>query len=201
MASCLIMIGVLLLTVPGCGGGDGEADGTVEVSWSSPGQGSEVFGIARLKVSATSDAGISEVSFYCDSIDDAHLIGTVSSPTESVCTQLWYTSDVANGEHTLHAVALDEQDQSAQSSRTVTVGNRTRAEAIAEDVTWSKWTTQMDVHDPVLSAAFSSIFYDPVPLEAPFTTAGLEDSPFITPDGNNFYFVFVPNMKSPHSSS
>jgi len=55
----------------------------------------------------------------------------------------------------------------------------------------------MDVHDPVLSAAFSSIFYDPVPLEAPFTTAGLEDSPFITPDGNNFYFVFVPNMNIP----
>ena len=95
----------------------------MEISWSSPGQESEVFGIARLKVSATSDAGISEVSFYCDSIDDTHLIGTVSSPAESVCDRLWYTSDAANGEHTLYAVALDEQDQSAQSSRTVTVGN------------------------------------------------------------------------------
>jgi hypothetical protein len=197
MASCLFLVALLLVTAAGCGDGGGEADGTLEISWSSPGQGDEVFGIARLKVNASSDEGISEVSFYHDAVDDAHLIGTVSSPTESVCTQLWYTSDVANGEHTLHAVALDEQDQSTQASRMVTVANVTRAEAIEELVTWNKWTAQMDAHDPVLSAAFSSIFYDPVPMEAPITTAGAEDSPFITPDGNNFYFVFVPNMSIP----
>lgn len=34
-------------------------------------------------------------------------------------------------------------------------------------------------------------------MEAPITTAGSEDSPFITPDGNSFYFVFVPNMSLP----
>ncbi len=197
MASCLILVALLLVTAAGCGDGGGEADGTLEISWSSPGQGDEAFGIARLTVNASSDAGISEVSFYHDAVDDAHLIGTVSSPTESVCTQMWYTSDAANGEHTLYAVAMDEKDQSEQASRTVTVANVTRAEAIEDLVTWSKWTAQTDAHDPVLSAAFSSIFYDPVPMEAPITTAGAEDSPFITPDGNNFYFVFVPNMSIP----
>ena len=55
----------------------------------------------------------------------------------------------------------------------------------------------MDAHDPVLSAAFTSIFYDPVPMEAPITTAGAEDSPFITPDGNTFYFFFSPDMSIP----
>ena len=60
-----------------------------------------------------------------------------------------------------------------------------------------KWTPQMDAHDPVLSAAFTSIFYDPVPMEAPITTAGAEDSPFITPDGNSFYFFFSPDMSVP----
>ena len=128
----------------GCGGEDSDTDGTVEVSWSSPGRDSEVFGIARLKVSASSDEGISEVSFYCDSVDDAHLIGTVSSPTDSACTQVWYTTTVPNGEHTLYAVALDEQDAVRPGIRTVTVGNLTRAEALAEAVTWRsgppRWT-------------------------------------------------------------
>ncbi len=116
VASCLLLAALLLMAAGGCGGEDSDTDGTVEVSWSSPGRDSEVFGIARLKVSASSDEGISEVSFYCDSVDDAHLIGTVSSPTDSACTQAWYTTAVPNGEHTLYAVALDEQDQSAQAS-------------------------------------------------------------------------------------
>jgi hypothetical protein len=34
----------------------------------------------------------------------------------------------------------------------------------------------------------------PVPLEGPVNTAGTEDSPFVTPDGNTLYFFFVPDM-------
>jgi len=184
---------MVLSSIAGCGGGDG----TPKVSWNSPIEGSNVFGIARLKVRATSSENISQVKFYCDSVDDAHLIGTVANATDSLYTLVWYTTDVANGEHTLYAVARDEEDESGQSSRTVTVGNLTRAEAIAEKVTYQKWTPQMDAHDPVLSPAFSARFYDPVPVEAPITTAGAEDSPFITPDGNNLYFFFTPNMSIP----
>ncbi len=194
LASCLVLVALLLLTAAGCGGEDGDADGNLEVSWSSPAQKNEVFGIALLKVSASSDEGISEVRFYCDSVDAAHLIGTATENTGTHYSQPWYTTDAANGEHTLFAVATDGKGQSEQASTKVTVGNVSRAEAIAELVDWDKWTPQRDDHDPVLSPAFSSIFYDPVPMEAPITTAGAEDSPFITPDGNSFYFVFVPNM-------
>jgi len=55
----------------------------------------------------------------------------------------------------------------------------------------------MDAQPPVLSAGFAADFYDPVPMEAPITTAGAEDSPFITPDGNNFYFFFTADMNIP----
>jgi hypothetical protein len=187
---CLVLTAMVLSSMTGCGGGDG----TPKVSWNSPTQGSDVFGIARLKVSATSSENISQVEFYCDSVDNAHLIGTVVNQTDSLYTQVWYTTTIQNGEHTLYAVAVDAKDRSAQASRTVTVGNVTRAEAIASAVTWQKWTSQMDAHDPVLEAAFSQYFYDPELLGAPINTAGAEDSPFITPDGNNLYFFFTADM-------
>lgn len=188
---CLVLIAVVLPTVAGCG----SADSTPKVSWNSPSQGSEVFGIARLKVSASSSEGISEVKFYCDSIDDQHLIGTVANPTDSLYTQMWYTTSVQNEEHVLYSVALDAKNRSSQASMTVNVGNWTRLEAIPAGAV--KWTPQKDAHPPVLSAAFSNYFYDPVPMDAPITTAGAEDSPFITPDGNNLYFFFTPDMNIP----
>ena len=52
----------------------------------------------------------------------------------------------------------------------------------------------MDAHPPDLSENFSQYFYDPVPVVGPINTAGAEDSPFITPDGNNLYFFFTPDM-------
>jgi hypothetical protein len=193
VALCLTVIAVLLNAVVVCGCGDG----TPKVSWNKPGSGDEVFGIARLKVSATSSENISQVKFYFDSVDSAHLIGTVSNPTDSLFTQVWYTTTVQNGEHTLYAVATDVKEKSAQASRTVTVSNVTRAMAIDDKVTWAKWTPQTDAHDPVLEASFSQYFYDPEPLGPPINTAGAEDSPFITPDGNNFYFMFTPDMNIP----
>ncbi len=196
-AACLALTLILLATVGACGGGNGNAGSNLEVAWSSPSRNAEVFGIARIKVSATSDKGISEVRFYCDEVDDAHLIGSVTDNTGTLYTQVWYTSAVQNGEHTLYAVARDAQDGSVQATRTLTVSNITRAEAIADLVDYQKWTPQMDTHRPVLSPAFSARFYDPVPLEAPVTTAGAEDSPYVTPDGNDLYFFFSPNMRIP----
>ncbi len=190
---CLLVMAVVLMTAAGCG----STDSTSKISWSSPSQGDEVFGIARLKIKASSGKGVSEVKFYCDSVDSAHLIGTVDTPSDSLYTQTWYTTDVEDGDHTLYAVVLDAKGKSGQASRTVTVGNITRAEAIASAVTWNKWTSQMDAHDPVLEAAFSQYFYDPELLGVPINTAGAEDSPFITPDGNNLYFFFTADMNIP----
>jgi len=183
----LVMIAMVLSTVAGCESGP-------KISWSSPGDGDEVFGIARLKVKASSGEDVSEVKFYCDSVDDAHLIGSVDSPSDSLYTQTWYTTDVENGEHTLYAVVVDAKDKSTQASRTVTVGNLTRAEAIASAVTWTKRTPQTDAHPPVLEPAFSSYWNNPVPLGSPINTAGYEDSCFITPDGNNLYLFFTADM-------
>ena len=185
---CLVLIAMVLPTVAGCE----DTDSTPKVSWKSPSQGDDVFGIARLKVSTSSSENISEVKFYCDSIDDAHLIGTVANPTDSRCTQVWYTTGVQNGDHVLYSVAFDAKQKSSQASITVKIANRTRLEAIPAGA--KKWTPQMDAHPPDLSENFSQYFYDPVPVVGPINTAGAEDSPFITPDGNNLYFFFTPDM-------
>jgi hypothetical protein len=188
VGTVFILAFALVVAVSGCGGTSAKP----HVSWYRPSNGSDVYGIASLKVKASADEGVAAVKFYWDSVDDEHLIGTVTTASDSLYTQTWYTTDVENGEHTLYAVVLDAKDKSSQASRTVTVGNLTRAEAIPAGAV--KWTPQMDAHPPVLSSAFSAYWQDPVPMEAPITTAGAEDSPFITPDGNNFYFVFVPDM-------
>ena len=188
--SCLVLMAVVLPAVAGCGA----TDSAPKVSWNSPSQGDEVFGIARLKVKASSGGGVSEVSFYCDSVDNQHLIGTVTSPADSLYTQVWYTTDVANGEHTLYAVALDDKEQSEEASRTVTVSNLTRADAITSHVTWAKRTPQTDLHPPELDPAFSAYWKAPEMLGAPINTTGYEDSCFITPDGNNLYFFFTADM-------
>ncbi len=187
VALCLVLMAVVLSTAAGCE----EKDSGPKVSWSSPNEGSSVFGIARLKVKASSGESISEVKFYCDSVDDAHLIGTVANPTDSLCTQLWYTTGVQNGEHVLYSLALDAKQKSSQASITVSVANRTRAGSIPAGAV--KQTPQTDAHPPALSAAFSAYFYAPVPMEGPVNTAGAEDSPFVPTGRQEFYFFFTPD--------
>lgn len=69
---------------------------------------------------------------------------------------------------------------------------RTRAEAIP--ATAVKMMPEADVYLPVLH---SNEWAQPVPLEGLINTAGGEDSPFITPDGSNFYFFFTPDVSVP----
>jgi hypothetical protein len=57
-----------------------------------------------------------------------------------------------------------------------------------------KVTPERDVFPPVLH---SSRWSEPVPLEGPINTAGVEDSPFITLDGRNLYFFFTPDVNAP----
>jgi len=68
---------------------------------------------------------------------------------------------------------------------------KTRAETIPTDVV--KQTPQSDFYPPVLID--SADFEPPVPMPGPVNTAGGEDSPFITPDGQNFYFFFTPDVR------
>jgi len=71
----------------------------------------------------------------------------------------------------------------------------TRAASIPADV--PKGTPDNDLYPPVLHAAEE---YEPcVPLPGPVNTAGLEDSPFVAPDGAALYFTFTPDARTPHN--
>jgi len=65
----------------------------------------------------------------------------------------------------------------------------TREEAIPSDAV--KMTPASDNFAPV---NHSDEFYDPVPLGGPVNTAGAEDAPVMSPDGNTFYFFFTPDV-------
>jgi len=57
-----------------------------------------------------------------------------------------------------------------------------------------KVTPQTDNYPPQLHL---SEWNQPVPMPGPINTAGAEDSPFVTPDGNTFYFIFNPDVNVP----
>jgi len=67
-----------------------------------------------------------------------------------------------------------------------------RASTIPSDAV--KMTPASDVSPPIL---YSGDWDEPVPLGPPVDTAGAEDSPFITPDGNTLYFFFTPDVRVP----
>ncbi|OGL78276.1 hypothetical protein A3E39_03875 [Candidatus Uhrbacteria bacterium RIFCSPHIGHO2_12_FULL_60_25] len=69
---------------------------------------------------------------------------------------------------------------------------RSRAETIPKETV--KMTPGRDLLPPILH---SNEWTKPVPLPAPVNSAGAEDSPFITPDGNTFYFFFTPDPNIP----
>jgi len=57
-----------------------------------------------------------------------------------------------------------------------------------------KISPETDLHPP---SVHSKEFEQPVPVPGPVNTAGAEDSPFITPDGNTLYFFFTPDVDLP----
>ncbi len=69
---------------------------------------------------------------------------------------------------------------------------KTREESIPKDAV--KITPAADIYPPVLH---SPEWNEPIPLEGPINTAGAEDSPFVTPDGNSLYFFFTPDVRVP----
>ncbi len=69
------------------------------------------------------------------------------------------------------------------------IDRRTRIPADAVKI-----TPDTDLYPPILH---SDIYEDPVPMDAFINTAGGEDSPFILPDGQTFYFFFTPDVNVP----
>jgi hypothetical protein len=57
-----------------------------------------------------------------------------------------------------------------------------------------KMSPQTDEHPPLV---YSSDYAQPIPIPGAVNTAGAEDSPFITPDGNTLYFFFTPDVNIP----
>jgi hypothetical protein len=51
-----------------------------------------------------------------------------------------------------------------------------------------------DPHPPILH---STEWQSPIPLPGPINSAGAEDSPFISPDGQLFFFFFTPDVRIP----
>jgi len=68
----------------------------------------------------------------------------------------------------------------------------TREESIPADAV--KMTPELDIYSPV---THSPEWSQPVPMDGPINTAGAEDAPVITPDGNTFIFFFTPDVSVP----
>ncbi len=68
----------------------------------------------------------------------------------------------------------------------------TRAGAIPQAAV--KMTPSTDAFPPVM---LSTDWEAPAPVPGPVNTAGAEDSPFITPDGQTFLFFFTPDVQIP----
>jgi hypothetical protein len=81
-------------------------------------------------------------------------------------------------------------DEVGSSSRSPPAVNR--RDKLPADI--AKRGPATDRHPPILH---SSEYNDPLPLPATINTAGAEDSPFITPDGNTLYFWFTPDVRVP----
>jgi len=72
------------------------------------------------------------------------------------------------------------------------VEERSREDSIPDDAV--KMTPETDAFPPALH---SDEWMQPIPMEGPINTAGAEDAPVITPDGNTFIFFFTPDVSIP----
>jgi len=80
----------------------------------------------------------------------------------------------------------------APKDEVVVIGQTERLAAIPDDAV--KVTPDMDLNAPVIHY---DDWADPVPMASPISTAGAEDSPFITPNGTWFFFFFTPDASVP----
>jgi len=96
------------------------------VAMTSPGVGATVGGTVGLSAAASDDVGVAGVKFLADGV----LLST--EDTNAPYELLWNTAGVANGPHTLTAVARDAAGhETTTGSLNVTVANDTTAPAVA----------------------------------------------------------------------
>jgi len=82
--------------------------------------------------------------------------------------------------------------QQAASNTVGVVEGITRESRIPSNVV--KQSPETDEHPPV---NHSNDYEEPVPIPGSVNTAGAEDSPFVSPDGNTLYFFFTPDVNVP----
>lgn len=80
----------------------------------------------------------------------------------------------------------------SEKDSTAVYPNVAREDKIPADII--KRTPDTDLHPPILH---SNEYNEPFPLTLTINTAGAEDSPFVTPDGNTLYFFFTPDVRVP----
>lgn len=103
--------------VPSGDGANCASDTPPSVSVSAPAPNSTVGGTAvTLAANASDDKGVASVAFRVDGV-------TVATDTSAPYSAAWNATTVANGSHTIAAVATDTSGQTATSSVTVNVGN------------------------------------------------------------------------------
>jgi len=78
------------------------------------------------------------------------------------------------------------------SNQTIPTETVDRLSKIPDNI--KKITPENDIYPPIMH---SNEFEAPVPVPGPINTPGAEDSPFITLDGNIFYFWFTPDPNIP----
>lgn len=97
----------------GVGGSDNQPP---NVWFVSPTQGATVAGLVNIQASATDNVGVASVAIYIDNQMMSSVNGTLDNWG-------WNTASVANGSHTLKAVATDAAGNSSTALSTVTVNN------------------------------------------------------------------------------
>jgi len=159
----------------------------------APTDGDTVFGAVRL-AAAISSADGDTVAFYLDGTDVSQRLGDATGGQADGYSLTWFSTDTGNGAHTIYARA-DAGGESLEASIEIDVDNPTRAGAIPAGAV--KMTPATDAHPPILEPAFTAVFEDCAPLGAPVSTAGAEDSPYITADGQELYTFFTPDASVP----
>lgn len=178
-------------SLPACGSSNPPEPAQIDIA--SPAASSSVSG-AVLVTATVTGGDAATLTYYADVVDAAHVLGDAPAGTQGDYAFTWFSAELANGLHELIAEATIDGD-SVQGSVTVDVGNLGRADGIPSGAV--KQTPATDQHPPVLEPAFTAVFDDCAPLAGPVNTAGAEDSPYITADGQELYLFFTPDAGVP----
>jgi hypothetical protein len=125
-------------------------DNPPSVSITNPAEGATVSGTVNVTASATDDHGVSKVEFF---VDNVSVLVDNSAPFEYA----WNTTTVADGAHTIKAVATDTANQTGQDVHNVTVANAPQPtvlhvgdlDGVGANANSSRWnaTVTIYVHD------------------------------------------------------